>query len=188
MNNFLDSEVEKHKDDYTLHLLYGDVFYSRAVKYILKFNDNLVFDEVLNALKYVHDSRLKLHAEILKIIDGKNNLQNILDSKPGLLIGINSLYKNSIILSWSIAPKKMTNIKEINHIYKLVNTMTNLKTFIELEGFLSSLSDYFNLELGLDALQEKKLFMESQLNGNISSLKSDCLEKNFLKAAEKLLG
>ncbi|MFO7929071.1 MAG: hypothetical protein R6U35_05350 [Candidatus Humimicrobiaceae bacterium] len=179
INNFTRKQVDKNKDKYTLYLLFGDVFYSRAVSHLLKFNDSLVFTEILNSLKSVHHSRLLLHREMLKLIENKDYLAEIMDKKIGLLLGINSLFKNTIILGWSLVPKNLKDASEINEIYKLANAITHAKSFIELERFLREFAHHFNLELDMEALAEKKAFIEGQLDVIISKLKQNWLKENF---------
>jgi len=59
-----DDHSGKIEKEYTLDLLFGDIFYSRAVIYLLRFEDHDVFDRILASLKKLHESRLVLHREI----------------------------------------------------------------------------------------------------------------------------
>ncbi len=128
-----------------------------------------------------------MHREMLKLIENNDYLAGIMDKKIGLLLGINSLFKNTIILGWSLAPKNLKDASEINEIYKLANAITHAKSFIELERFLGEFAHHFNLELDLEALAEKKAFMENQLNVIISKLKQNWLKGNFQGIAGVLL-
>ena len=58
------ADAPKMEKDYTIDLLFGDIFYSRAVIYLLRFKDHKVFDKILEALKRLHENRLILHLKI----------------------------------------------------------------------------------------------------------------------------
>ncbi|MBM3714074.1 MAG: hypothetical protein FJW56_11695 [Actinobacteria bacterium] len=54
INKLNKTGIEKN---YTIDLLFGDIFYSRAVIYILRYGDFYIFDSILNSLKSVHESK-----------------------------------------------------------------------------------------------------------------------------------
>ena len=97
-------ETENTYKNYIIDLLFGDIFYSNSVKYVLEFNDFLVFKDILESLKLVHNSRLILHNKLIKEIEkNKNKIEFLFKNKliidnETLLIETNSLLKNSFLI------------------------------------------------------------------------------------------
>ena len=77
---------------YTLDLLFGDIFYSRAVIYLLRYRDHKVFDRILEALKKLHESRLDLHLGIRDVIKGKSDPAAVFAGKHALIDANRLLY------------------------------------------------------------------------------------------------
>ncbi|MBM3705167.1 MAG: hypothetical protein FJW66_01440, partial [Actinobacteria bacterium] len=63
----------KSEKNYTVRLLFGDVFYSRAVIYILEYGDFSIFNSILESLKSAHKNRLSVYRKLVEIFSrGKN--------------------------------------------------------------------------------------------------------------------
>jgi len=189
VNNFA-KKLQDKEDNYTLNLLFGDVFYSRAVNYLVRFEDSLVFEEVINSLKQIHESRLILHRQLLKVIDEPALLGDIVDEKPGLLLGINSLFKNCFLIGWSIFPAKglQTAVNQLNHLYKIINHMTLLKSLQELNSFLLLISRKLSVDMDLGLVEDKKNFIKNQLSDIISQLNTDWLKIQLSDVLDIVLG
>ena len=91
----LKSNSEGVEKRYNLDLLFGDVFYSRAVPYLLKFKDHKVFEIILRSLKKTHGNRLELHQRLIKFIGGSSKVVSMIKKNEDLFIGINSLLRIS---------------------------------------------------------------------------------------------
>ena len=56
----------KSEQKYTVDLLFGDIFYSRSVIYLLKYKEHHIFESILDSLKSVHKSRLIMHQRLIR--------------------------------------------------------------------------------------------------------------------------
>ncbi len=172
-------KIRGNEENYTINLLFGDVFYSRAVKYLLGFEDTLVFEEVINALKHMHKNRLLCHRELLKVAEKPALLEPLLD-KRGLLLGINSLYKSSFLLGWSIFLEKGKALDvDIGILYKIFNYITLIKSYEQLKTFLPKVSSKLGLGLEVSLLNDKRGSVAGKLASVLSGLEPDWLKKRM---------
>ncbi|MDZ7837077.1 MAG: hypothetical protein U5N58_03515 [Actinomycetota bacterium] len=171
------------QDRYTLNLLFGDVLYSRAINYLVKFEDMLIFDEVINSLKSIHKARLSLYGDLLKLKEKKISIENILEDRVGALLSINSLFKNSFLIGYSIFPPPWPRdlAGDISYIYRFVNHITLLKSCRELEELLKATGF-----MEMDALEDKKNFIKDQLDDIIAQLKIDWLQRRLTGQVNQL--
>ena len=73
---------QKNEKSYTLDLLFGDIFYSRAVVYFMEYGDFLVFKCILNSLKQAHKSKLLFHLQLVEAINKKVYLDLTVEVDP----------------------------------------------------------------------------------------------------------
>ncbi len=170
-------------NQYTVNLLFGDIFYSRAVEYLIRFEDSLVFEEVIKALKQVHQSRLNFHQALLEVSAKPGLLLDMVQQKTGLLLGINALLKSSFLVGWSlfIARDGQSTQWGIDQLYKVFNLVTLAKSLQELQKLLTQIEGKLDRTINLDCLKEKKHCIKNQLDDIISQLHADWL-KNRLGA------
>ncbi len=170
-------------NQYTVNLLFGDIFYSRAVEYLIRFEDSLVFEEVIKALKQVHQSRLNFHQALLEVSAKPGMLLDMVQQKTGLLLGINALLKSSFLVGWSlfIARDGQSPQWGIDQLYKVFNLVTLAKSLQELQKLLTQIEGKLDRTINLDCLKEKKHCIKNQLDDIISQLHADWL-KNRLGA------
>ncbi|MGM0365147.1 MAG: hypothetical protein ACQEP5_01275 [Actinomycetota bacterium] len=190
INNFGERNTRKREERYTLNLLFGDVFYSRAVDYLLSFGDSLVFEEVINSLKQVHRSRLLLHRQLLEVAANPALLKNVIEEKTALLLGINSLFKGTFLLSWSIFSAKETRsaIEQMGNLYKIFNYMTLIKSLQELNEFLHLMSGKLSVDMDLELVEGKKNSIRSKLDASLSGLETDWLKVKFPEVLDRVQG
>ncbi|MFC2159602.1 hypothetical protein ACFLQS_02665 [Actinomycetota bacterium] len=124
-----DNRPGKIEKEYTLDLLFGDIFYSRAVIYLLRFEDHDVFDRILNSLKELHESRLVLHRGISDMLQTGGDLpgfDDYLDTES--LIGANRLLDISLDISFEIFCEKngMEEKKQVLRSCKTDNDPENI--------------------------------------------------------------
>jgi hypothetical protein len=123
---------------YTIELLFGDIFYSRAVIYLLGFGDHVVFDEILTSLKTVHKSRLALHHSILESGRKKTDLLKEIRQRPPFFYGIGELLKTSFYIGMANA-LPAADLHKIGLYYRAVSLITILKTYDDMEKLFSLL-------------------------------------------------
>ena len=189
----------RSEKNYTVDLLFGDVFYSRAVIYILRYDDFNIFSSILQSLKSAHKSKLFLHQKIVdtlnknrdrlknldKKIKGKNNYEkhvlDLLEENEVFLPGVNSLLKTSFFLGWGIFLPD-TNQKLP---YELINDFVLLKTFSDLKDFLSGLPQYFNFLRNISYIEQKKQEIKNRINDAVLQLKPNWFGRN-IKSLERI--
>ena len=156
-------EIEK---EYTLDLLFGDIFYSRAVIFLLRYGDHSVFDRILAALKELHESRLKLHQKIRDLLKEDREPSN-LDMDTEHLIKANKLLDISLDISFNIFCKN-TGRNEKARYSGLTSHIILLRTYDELLKYLKSLKGNPSAEKVSAYLASKKNFTDSKLSDIIS--------------------
>jgi len=195
--------TQKGEKYYTLDLLFGDIFYSRAAIYLLEYGDYLIFNSILDSLKLAHKSKLMLHQNIVETVNTnlykdltkdlaseipKSRLKNyemqieeLFEENLSLILGINSLIKTSFIIGWGLFSARED--PEIH--YRLINNFVLLKAYNDLGSFFKLLPDSFYGIKQIKFIKDKKSFIKSELNDIIATLKPEWLKSNF-KALEKL--
>lgn len=167
-----DDRSGKIEKEYTLDLLFGDIFYSRAVIYLLRFEDHDVFDRILASLKELHESRLKLHrgiGDMLQAGGEPGGFDNYMDT--GSLTGANRLLNISLDISFEIFGEKY-GVLEKNTFSSLVKQIMVLKTYNELIKYTLSLKTDLSTEKISSHLASKKNFTDRKLSDIISELDS----------------
>jgi hypothetical protein len=195
--------AQKGEKYYTLDLLFGDIFYSRAAIYLLEYGDYLIFNSILDSLKLAHKSKLMLHQNIVEIVNTnlykdltkdfageipKSRLKNyemqieeLFEENLSLILGINSLIKTSFIIGWGLFSARED--PEIH--YRLINNFVLLKAYNDLGSFFKLLPDSSYGMKQIKFIKDKKSFIKSELDDIIATLKPEWLKSNF-KTLEKL--
>ena len=196
--------AEKNTGQYTLDLLFGDIFYSRASVYIMKYCDHELFNTILDSLKSVHKNKLLLHQELIEILKInkfnnkapcghgigantakkhqavenclKNKIMQAISENEIIMPGINSLLKTSFFTGWAI----FSGFNDISLPYSIINDFILLKTFNDLEGFFEKLPGEFNFLKKSDFIRNRKKTIMESLNKRIDCLHPRWLKINFL--------
>ncbi|MCL4418285.1 MAG: hypothetical protein M1365_16645 [Actinobacteria bacterium] len=187
----------KNEKSYTLDLLFGDIFYSRAVVYFMKYGDFLIFEEILHSLKQAHKSKLLFHQQLVEVINKdiieinrgaaaqknypqvikkyENQIGKLIDESLDLIIGINSLFKTSFIIGWGL----FADCKKIKFPADLINKFIMIKAYNDLENFFNQLPKEASSLKKIKNISYQKNFIKSELNDIISNLKPGWLKANF---------
>ena len=175
----LENEKIKEKT-YTVDLLFGDIFYSRAVIYLLDFGDHKVFDEILNSLKTVHKSRLALHHDILEESAHNFDVTKTLKSRPAFFYGLNELFKTSFLIGLANAIPE-ANIHKIGIYYRAVSLLVILKTYHELSRL------FFDLSLNFENssyFKDAKKKIQASLEQCLDKIEEPLFENNLRSLSE----
>jgi hypothetical protein len=184
----------KSEQKYTVDLLFGDIFYSRAVIYLLKYGDHYIFESILDSLKAVHKSRLILHQRLSEVsnnikssgesdVDFEIGLKDLLEDNMVPVLGVNSLYKTSFLIGWGLFAG--ADMQGMQFPYEVVNDFILSKALNDLAGFFRALpGEYFFLKK-IKHLSEKKAQIRNRTGKTISGFKQDWFAANF-KSLEKL--
>jgi hypothetical protein len=176
-----DDRSAKIEKEYTLDLLFGDIFYSRAVIYLLRFEDHDVFDRILASLKELHESRLILHRGIGDLLKAGGDLLGFDDyMDTGSLTGANRLLDISLDISFEIFVEKSGGVEK-NKFSSIAKQIMVLKTYDELIKYILSLKTGLSTEKISSHLTSKKNFTDRKLSDIISELDSGKL-KSSIKA------
>jgi len=175
--------TEDIDNNYTLELLFGDIFYSRAVNYLINYNDFFVFEDILKSLTSLHYSRLTIHQKLIKltgeITEGRLPgifKENILEIKT-----LNALLKSSFLIGLGASNFELEkNLSSV--IFRVIENMVLLKTYAEMENHLNKIPEdiknseryeYINLVIS------KKESLKRKINFDINLIKPDWIRQNF---------
>jgi len=151
---------------YTLDLLFGDIFYSRAVIYLLKYQDHEVFGKILGSMKRLHESRLKLHMKIQDAIKGKIE-PSLIDSNISILIDASRLLYISFEIGDSISDRREQDGRADKY-REIAERIVLLKTYNELLEYMHAFPRIDSLDKISDYLNSKNNFICKELNSSIS--------------------
>lgn len=188
---------QKNEKSYTLDLLFGDIFYSRAVGYFMEYGDFLIFNEILDSLKQAHKSKLLFHQRLVEAINKniiemngrdtvkkidqqiikkyENQIEKLLDENLDLIIGINSLLKTSFIVGWAL----FADCEKVKFPASLISKFIMIKAFNDLEDFFNQLPEEASSFKKIKNISSQKNSIKGELNDIISNLKPDWLKANF---------
>jgi len=170
---------QKNEKSYTLDLLFGDIFYSRAVVYFMEYGDFLIFNGILDSLKQAHKSKLLFHQQLIEAINKnvkyENHIEELIDENLDLIIGINSLLKTSFIVGWAL----FADCQKVKFPASLINKFIMIKAYNDLEDFFNQLPEEASSLKKIKNISSQKNFIKGELNDIISNLKPDWLKANF---------
>ncbi len=170
---------QKNEKSYTLDLLFGDIFYSRAVVYFMEYGDFLIFNGILDSLKQAHKSKLLFHQQLVEAINKnvkyENQIEKLIDENLDLIIGINSLLKTSFIVGWAL----FADCEKVKFPASLINKFIMIKAYKDLEDFFNQLPEEASSLKKIKNISSQKNFIKGELNDIISNLKPDWLKANF---------
>jgi hypothetical protein len=150
--NGINPEAKPAHKNYTVDLLFGDAFYSRAVMHILNYNDSEVCNSILDSLKTVHASRLKLHREFVRTIkESREKIGGLVEKNICLLLDTNDLLKKTLYIGYDLFKKENLTASlsasgdtiDMEILEKFVENIIIIKTLSDLRRFLDSLSQEF---------------------------------------------
>lgn len=170
---------QKNEKSYTLDLLFGDIFYSRAVVYFMEYGDFLIFNGILDSLKQAHKSKLLFHQQLLEAINKnvkyENQIEKLIDENLDLIIGTNSLLKTSFIVGWAL----FADSQKVKFPGSLINKFIMIKACNDLKDFFNQLPEEASSLKKIKNISSQKNFIKGELNAIISNLKPDWLKANF---------
>jgi len=170
---------QKNEKSYTLDLLFGDIFYSRAVVYFMEYGDFLIFNEILDSLKQAHKSKLLFHRQLVEAINKnvkyENQVEKLIDGNLDLISGINSLLKTSFTIGWTL----FADSQKVKFPASLINKFIMIKAYRDLSDFFKQLPEEASSLKKIKNISSQKNFIKGELNDIISNLKPDWLKANF---------
>lgn len=169
---------EEGGGEYTLKLLFGDILYSRAAIYLLKYGDHLFFDIILTSLKSVNNNKLLMFQKLMEVLKKDVDFIRKIDENKSLLIGINALLETTLKLGFDIfyTDKNKNDSKIIS---RIISEIVLLKTYQDLENFFKLLSNFISIETKINYITDKKIIVKDKLITTISKLKSNWIKDNF---------
>ena len=179
--------IEDIDKNYTLELLFGDIFYSRAVIYLINYNDFFVFEDILKSLIALHYSRLTMHQKLIKLADEipEGRFSGIFKENIFEIKTLNALLKSSFLIGLGASNFKL----EKNHpsvIFRIIENIVLLKTYCDIENHLKKIpEEIMNRERYeyLDLVVSKKENLRKKINFDINIIKPDWLRYNFTNLA-----
>jgi hypothetical protein len=180
-SNITGKEAASMEKSYTLDLLFGDIFYSRAVIYLLKFRDHKVFDSILEALKKLHKSRLKLHLVIQDVLEAGSD-PGIIDKDRRLLVDANRLLYISFMIGQEL-PGNSSSLKK-DKFDGIIDMVLAYKTYGELLDYAVSFTENKSSAAVPGYLKQGMEDALSKVRNNLQ----DIDESEMVNALELLLG
>ena len=181
---FEDAAVEDSDKNYTIELLFGDIFYSRAVIYLLNYNDFFVFEDIVKSLIALHYSRLTIHQKLIKLTGEipAGRLPGIFKENIFEFKALNALLKSSFLIGLGASNFELEkNFPSV--VFRVIENMVLLKTYAEMENHLNKIPqdlkkgeryEYINLVIS------EKESLKKKINFDIGLIKPDWLRQNFI--------
>ncbi|MCE5329863.1 hypothetical protein LLG07_05990 [bacterium] len=175
--------IEDYEKNYTLKLLFGDIFYSRAVIYLINYNDFFVSEDILNSLLVLHNSRLIIHQIFTKIIaqnsEGKV-YKKFMEAIPEIK-NLNALLKSAFLTGFSASGFK-PDFDGSDLSFRIIDNLVSFKTYSDIENHLKQIcseikSDYKDMYLNF--IFSKKIEITNKINRDIAIIKPQWLKNNF---------
>jgi len=206
--NGVSPEIKQTHKNYTIDLLFGDAFYSRAVLHILEYNDFEMFNSILESLKTVHFAKLALHFKLVETVkknrqetaerllkennaDGKVDgnryreaIKELVEKNLELFAGINALLKNSFLIGQGFIYLKGTGLPVQDSgngqiLEKIAQNFIFLKTFTDIVKFLNDLPEEFFYLKDTAFLNCKIENIKKELAVDIAYVRLPWLESNL---------
>jgi hypothetical protein len=186
INNIYTYENAATKDsdkNYTLELLFGDIFYSRAVIYLIKYDDFFIFEDILKSLIALHYSRLTIHQKLVKLTGEipEGRLPGIFKENIFEIKNLNALLKSSFLIGMGASNIELKkNLSSV--IFRVIENMVLLKTYIEIENHLNEIpEDIKNSERYeyMTLVISKKESLKRKIKFDTNLIKPIWLRKNF---------
>lgn len=172
------SKIDRYKKKYTSELLFGDIFYCRAIIYLLKCGDFSILDAILETLKTVNYNKLLLSDRMVELLQGKLSFEDLIIEDINSLIGINSLFKTSLMFGIDLFFNGSER-SNFNYLLGIISKLVLLKSYKDLIDFSKTLSCFNDNIYGINFLIQQKNYVKDKLINILSSLKPDWLADNF---------
>lgn len=137
-----DRTEEDFEKNYTLKLLFGDIFYSRAVIYFINYNDFFVFEDILNSLFDLHYARLTAHHRLVKIIvqsTGEEKIFKKFREDITEIKNLNALLKTAFLIGFG-ASNFMLDFDGLGLSFRIMENLVSFKTYFDIENYLRQIS------------------------------------------------
>ncbi|HHT79311.1 MAG TPA: hypothetical protein GXZ93_05925 [Actinobacteria bacterium] len=179
---------ENSEKNYTIELLFGDIFYSRAIAYLINFDNFIIFDNILKSILSIHRSRMIVHQKIKDIFDcGRNNAWFFNKGFSEVRM-LNALLKEIFFTGIGVSNFDVTADKTKDFLM-IINEMVLLKTYNDLTDYVrqaapeSFESSHFKYD---EDFLNKADDLRKSLNIKINRLEPEWIKENFLKLFFKL--
>lgn len=179
--------IEDIDKDYTLELLFGDIFYSRAVNYLINYGDFFVFEDILKSLISLHYSRLNMHQKLINLADEipEGRIPGVFGENIYELNTLNELLKSAFLIGLGASNLEI----EKNHsslLFRVIENMVLLKTYCDMENHLKKIpKNNKNNQRGeyLRLVISKQKSIRGKIDLDINPIKPDWLRNNFKNLA-----
>jgi len=180
--------IEDIDKNYTLELLFGDIFYSRAVIYLINYDDFFVFEDILNSLLQLHYSRLTMHQKLIKFSDEISDGRIFYKLKENIaeIKNLNALLKSAFLIGLGASDFKLDfNNYAIN--LRIIDDLVLFKTYSDMENYLKEIPAEIKnsgRDEYLSLIRSKKESLMSRIDKDIYLIKPLWLRNNFSNLAK----
>lgn len=177
--------IEKN---YTIELLFGDIFYSRAIAYLINFDDFIIFDNILKSILSVHRSRMTIHQRLKDIFDYSKNNAWFFNKGFSEVRMLNALLKEMFFTGIGVSNFDVMADKTRDFLM-IIDEMVLLKTYNDLTDYArQAVPESFernHYKFDEDFLKKADALRKS-LNIKVNRLEPEWIKENFLKLFFKL--
>ncbi len=178
--------IEKN---YTIELLFGDIFYSRAISYLINFDDFVIFDNILKSLLSVHHSRIIIHQMIKDVVNGIKNIYWFFNEGLTEIKMLNALLKEMFFTGIGVSNLDVSGEKT-KEFLGVIDKIVLLKTYNDLDDYtrqaLSESSEAI-LYNPADDFYARSEDLKKSLEIEINKLEPEWIKDNFLKLSFKFV-
>ncbi|MCL5771168.1 MAG: hypothetical protein M1479_02700, partial [Actinobacteria bacterium] len=183
-----DTTTDKNSDTnsdirYTIELLFGDIFYSRAVLYLINYGDFLVFEDIIKSLLKLHHARLITHQKLIKFYskvfveknedNNDNFVEDIMQIKD-----LNALLKSAFLAGLGTSGFDFYN----NMCLRIIENIVLLKTYSDIESKLQEIRQQIKsiyIDKYFNFIINEKESTTFKIKNDIDLIKPEWLKNNF---------
>ena len=180
-DNLKDDSIQNSDIKYTIELLFGDIFYSRAVLYLINYGDFLVFEDIIKSLLKLHRARLIIHQKLAKFYSkvsveriNDNFIEDIMQIKD-----LNALLKSAFLTGLGASDFDFYNN---NTCLRIIENIALLKTYNDIENKLQEIRQQIknnNINKYLNFTCNEKKSTTVKIKNDIDLVKPEWLKNNF---------
>ncbi|MDD3519606.1 MAG: hypothetical protein PHU65_00025 [Actinomycetota bacterium] len=177
-------EPEKIIDkNYTIELLFGDIFYSRAISYLINFDDFIIFDNILRSILSTHQSRIIIHQRIKDMFNDSKNIKWFFNEGFSQVKMLNALLKEILFTGLGVSNFDVSGEKTKDFLL-IIDKIILLKTYDDLIDYIGHslpgtyIKDNYS---PVNYFKKEAIVTKKVLELKINKLKPEWIKKNFLK-------
>jgi len=128
----LEKIIEKN---YTIELLFGDIFFSRSVSYLMDFDDFIVFGNILRSILSLHQARIIVHSKVKNLLSSNREAGVFFERDMPKVKNINALLKEVFYLGIGVSNYDLS-LKNSRNILSVIENIVMIKTYNDILNYI----------------------------------------------------